>query len=100
MIDVRWRRRCFRFGKPKGGVMKKTGRLEKQANGIADAIVQLVERTDGPETLARIDREVPGFAQNDGRSWQYYIEHDAGETIIWEGMSEAGRLALCKVMSG
>ena len=30
----------------------KNDTLEKQANRIADAIVELVERTDGPVTLA------------------------------------------------
>jgi hypothetical protein len=42
--------------------MRTNKQIEKQANRIADAIVELVERTDGPVTLARIHREIPGFA--------------------------------------
>ena len=71
-----------------------------QASRIADAIVDLVERVDGPVTLARIDREIPGFAKQETPSWEYVIEHDGGETLIWCGMTEAGLEALRKVMSG
>jgi hypothetical protein len=74
--------------------------LETQANLIADAIVDLVERTDGPVTLARIEREIPGFAQKESPSWEYVIEHEGGEALIWDGMTEAGLAALRKVMSG
>src|SRR5580704_6670940 len=81
-------------------IMSTAQQLEKEARRIADAIVTLVERTDGPVTLARLDREIPGFSQTDGPSWEYYVEHDAGETVIWEGMTEAGHLALRKVISG
>jgi hypothetical protein len=74
--------------------------LETQANLIADAIVDLVERTDGPVTLARIEREIPSFAQKESPSWEYVIEHEGGEALIWDGMTEAGLAALRKVMSG
>jgi hypothetical protein len=74
--------------------------IEKQANRIADAIVELVERIDGPVTLARIDREIPGFAKNEPPSWEYVIERDGGETFMWDGMTEAGLAALRKVMTG
>src|SRR2546423_1262464 len=77
------------------------GQIEKQASRIADAIIELVERTDGPVTLARIDREISGFAQKGGPSWEYVIElPDGGEVVVWDGMTEAGLAALRKVMSG
>ena len=71
-----------------------------QAGRIADAIVDLVERVNGPVTLARIDREIAGFAKEDTPSWEYVIEHASGETLIWEGMTKAGLAALRMVMSG
>jgi hypothetical protein len=80
--------------------MTQAKKLEKQANVIADAIVDLVERTDGPVTLARLDREIQGFAEKESPSWEYVIEHGGGETLLWDGMTEAGLVALRKVMSG
>jgi hypothetical protein len=80
--------------------MSNQNKIQKQARLIADAIVELVERTDGPVTLARIDREIEGFAKNAGPSREYVIEHGGGETLIWDGMTEAGLAALRKVMSG
>jgi hypothetical protein len=75
-------------------------RLEKQASRIADAIVDLVEHTDGPVTLAQIERKVSGFAEKSAPSWEYTMEHDDGEMLIWDGMTEAGLEALIQVMSG
>jgi hypothetical protein len=75
-------------------------KLEKQASLIADAIVELVECFDGPVTLARLDREIQGFAEKESPSWEYVIEHEGGEALIWDGMTEAGLAALRKVMSG
>jgi hypothetical protein len=80
--------------------MKSNAQMEKQASRIADAIVDLVERTNGPVTLARIAREIPGFAKTEPPAWQYFIARDDGETVIWDGMTEAGLAALRKVMSG
>ena len=65
---------------------------------MVDLIVELVEHTDGPVTLARIHRDIPGFAKEDPHVWQYYLEYDEGEQIIWDGMTEAGLRALSKVM--
>jgi hypothetical protein len=73
--------------------------LEKLANGIADLIVDLVERNDGPVTLAQIDREIPGFAKKEPPAWCQMYGHN-GETFIWDGMTEAGNVALRKVMYG
>jgi hypothetical protein len=86
--------------KDKEATMKRK-QLEKQANRIADAIIDLVERTDGPVTLAEVDREIPGFAEkNHPTKWEYLVEHDDGETVIWAGMTEAGFEALREVISG
>jgi hypothetical protein len=74
--------------------------IENRANRIADAIVDLVERCDGPVTLARIHREIPGFGMDEDPSWSYYIEHEGGESILWDGMTEAGTKALSKVIRG
>jgi hypothetical protein len=51
---------------------------EKQATRIADAIVDLVERNDGPVTLAQIEREVEGFAKEEPPTWEYFLERDDG----------------------
>jgi hypothetical protein len=55
----------------------KTDQIEKSANRIADAIVELVERTDGPVTLAQVEREIPGFAKKDPPAWckMFHGEH-------------------------
>ena len=74
--------------------------IEKHANHIADAIVELVERCDGPVTLARITREIPGFGTNEDPSWDYHINHEGGVGILWDGMTEAGTEALRKVIRG
>jgi hypothetical protein len=73
---------------------------KNRASLIADAIVDLVERTDGPVTLARIEREIPGFVAKESPSWGYVIEHEGGEALMWDGMTKAGLAALRKVMSG
>ena len=65
-------------------------RIENQANRIADAIVDLVERTDGPVTFTQIEREVEGFATKPS-SWAYELGERPGQPamVVWEGMSEA-----------
>jgi hypothetical protein len=79
--------------------VKTNRQMENQANRIADAIVDLVERNNGPVTFARIGREIPGFAKNEPPAWEYFLERDDGESVIWNGMTEAGLTALRKVMS-
>ena len=74
--------------------------LEKHTNRIANSIVELVERKDGPVTLARVDREVAGFAEHEQPSWDYVIERGGATTIYWGGMTEAGSAALQKVLRG
>ena len=80
--------------------MRTNKQIEKQANRIADAIVDLVERTDGPVTLAQINREIPGFGTGEDPSWAYHINHEGGVGIIWDGMTKAGTEALRKVIRG
>jgi hypothetical protein len=74
--------------------------IDKQASRIADAIVELVERTDGSVTLARVAREVAGFAKDQPPTWSFVIEHNGVEKVYWAGMTEAGSAALQKVMYG
>ncbi len=74
--------------------------LEKEADRIADAIVDLVERTDGPVTLARVQQEISGFAKHEPPSWEHVVRHNGRETSFWTEMTEAGLTALRKVMRG
>jgi len=71
--------------------------LEKEIARIADAIVGLVERTDGPVTLARVQEEISGFAKHEPPSWKHVVKHDGRETSFWSEMTEAGLAALLKV---
>ena len=73
--------------------------LEKHTNRIANAIVELVERTDGPVTLARVQHEVPGFAGNAPPFWAHVARHAGGETSFWSDMTEAGLAGFRKVMN-
>jgi hypothetical protein len=79
--------------------MKTESQLEKETRRIADAIVELVKRTDGPVTLARVEREVPGFAKHDAPSWGHVLTSPKREISFWNGMTEAGLAALIKVIS-
>jgi hypothetical protein len=75
-------------------------RKESAVSEIANAIVDLVERTGGPVTLARIEREIAGFKADDDvkRSWEWVIGEDQDENLIWDGMSEEGCSALRKIL--
>jgi hypothetical protein len=73
--------------------------LNRTARAIANAIVDLVERTAGPVTLARIEREIPGFASYESRGWEYFSQHAGTEFLIWYGMTKAGFAALRNVMT-
>ena len=72
--------------------------IEKETRRIANAIVDLVERTDGFVTLAEVEREVAGFAEHGAPSWSCVNEHAGKETVFWNGMTEAGEKALKKVL--
>jgi hypothetical protein len=71
--------------------------LEKEAGRIADAIVELVERRDGPVTLTQVQREISGFANHEPSSLRHVVKHDGRETSFWSEMTEAGLTALLKV---
>ena len=79
--------------------MKTERQLEKDTRRIADAIVELVERTDGPVTLARVHREVAGFTKPEPPSWAHVVTHGRGEISFWYDMTKAGLAALINVMS-
>jgi len=76
-------------------------RKENFAKNIANAIVELAERVSGPVTLAQIEREIPGFAEQDDttRSWSY-LTGDQEENLIWDGMTEEGCAGLRSVLVG
>jgi hypothetical protein len=80
--------------------MSTAQKLAKETGRIADAIVALVERTEGPVTLARLDREIPGFAQEEEPASAFVVDNGPPEKVIWVGMTEAGCMALRNVMSG
>ncbi len=71
-------------------------KLSGMASAISKAIVEIVERTDGPVTLAQIEREIPGFAGEGGQAWDYTL----AERVVWDGLTEAGTMALSDVISG
>ena len=75
-------------------------KLSGMASAISKAIVEIVERTDGPVTLAQIEREIPGFAAEEAEAWEYYFGPPECKRVIWDGMTEAGRMALSDVITG
>jgi hypothetical protein len=79
-------------------VTRSHGAKNSRVARIADAIVDLVKRTDGPVPFNRIDEQVPGFRAPPGPSWSYFIRHNTGEVIIWNGMTKAGNEALRHVL--
>jgi hypothetical protein len=80
--------------------MKTADKLDQIASAIRTAIIALVERTDGPVTLAQIDREIPGFANDGPGGREYFVQHSGVECVIWTGMTDAGLMALRDVMRG
>src|SRR5262245_9759900 len=74
--------------------------IEKQTSRIADAIVELVEGTDGFVLLTQLDRDISGFAKKDPPSWSKTINHKDRELLLWDGMTEAGAAALGRVIFG
>jgi hypothetical protein len=74
--------------------------LEKRSSKIADAIVDLVNDTDGPVTLLQVEREVPGFAMNGLPAWYFAFHRPSGDDLVWGGITEAGEAALRKIVYG
>ena len=70
--------------------------LEREASRIADEIVALVERTDGPVTFYKVQREVAGF----GKSEPPYRSVYRGRLLYWADMTDAGAQALDAVLDG
>lgn len=75
-----------------------TSTKDKLTNNIVEAIVELVERAGGPVTLARLEREVPDFAQQDGRRDWSWVAGDDDDHVIWDGMTKQGCEALRRVV--
>jgi hypothetical protein len=80
--------------------METANQLNQMVDTISNAIVALVERTDGPVTLAQIERDVPGFAEGRLPAWEYFVEEPDEELLIWDGMTQAGTMALGDILRG
>jgi hypothetical protein len=80
--------------------MKANIQIEKLSDTIADAIVDLVNDTDAPVTLLKVDREVPGFAQSRLPAWCFTLRGTSRDGFVWGGMTEAGEAALRKIIYG
>jgi hypothetical protein len=65
--------------------MKNDCQLEKEAGRIADEIVRLVERTNGPVTLVQVRSEIPGFAANELLSGVTQSRMPAERSLIGAG---------------
>jgi hypothetical protein len=74
-------------------------RLARKVARIADAIVDLVERTGGPVLLHELDQKVPGFKARGRWGYNYFITNNGKEIIYWQDMTEAGLEALRSVLS-
>jgi hypothetical protein len=80
--------------------MNTTTQLKVLSNKIADAIVDLVNDTDGPVTLSQVEREVPGFAKNGAPVWYFAFPQASGDQFVWGNMTEAGEVALREIIYG
>jgi hypothetical protein len=76
-----------------------SNRVTKKVARMAGAIVDLVERTDGPVLLHEIDQEVPGVKPTGAPGYTYFIEYEGKEALYWEGMTKAGLEALRHVLN-
>jgi hypothetical protein len=70
--------------------------IERETSRIAEQIVALVERTNGPVTLSRVQREVTRF----GTSEPPYRCIYRGPHLFWADMTDAGAEALDNVTLG
>jgi hypothetical protein len=80
--------------------MSATMQLEKLTNKIANAIVKLVNDTDGPVSLLQVEREVPEFAMSSDPAWYFAFHRASGDDFVWGGLTEAGEAALRKIVYG
>jgi hypothetical protein len=74
-------------------------RIARKVARIADAIVELIERTNGPVLLHQLDKNVPGFKASGPWGYNYFITDNGREIVYWEGMTEAGLEALRSVLT-
>jgi hypothetical protein len=70
-----------------------------RAERIADAIVALVERTNGPVFLHEIDQEIAGFKVTGKKGYIHFIQRNGKETVFWAGMTKCGFEALRSVLN-
>jgi hypothetical protein len=87
------------FTKPESK-MNATKQLENLSNNVADAIVDLVNDTDGPVTLLQVEREVPGFAMSSIPARYFGFHRTDGADFVWGGITEAAEAALRKIIYG
>jgi hypothetical protein len=80
-------------------VSRSHGAKNSRVARIADAIVDLVERTSGPVFLHEIDDQVPGFRARGPRGYIYFIQRNGKETVYWAGMTTSGFKALQSVLN-
>jgi hypothetical protein len=78
--------------------IKMKANVQKLSDTIAEAIVDLVNAVDGPVTLLKVDREVPGFAQSHLPAWCFTLPGASRDGFVWGGMTEAGEAALRKII--
>jgi hypothetical protein len=88
--------RCFSAPE---NMMNANEQMNRLSTEISDLIVKLVNDTDGPVTLAEVERVIPGFVKKDPPNWGYVIEGSKKKQLIWVGMSEAGYLALRQIIA-
>jgi hypothetical protein len=80
-------------------VTRSHGQRKTRIERIADAIVALVERTNGPVFLHEIDQEVAGFRASEPQGYNYFISNNGKETVYWDGMTLEGYEALRSVLN-
>ena len=83
---------------PAATVKRSHGQRKTKIERIADAIVALVERTNGPVLLHEIDQEIAGFKATGKNGYIYFIERNGKETIFWADMTKCGFEALRSVL--
>ena len=88
----------FNTSNPHTSAGKVTRSHTREVARIAKAIVDLVEKINGPVPLNRIDEKVRGFRATHGPSWSYFMRLNTGEAVIWNGMTKAGHAALRQVL--
>lgn len=79
--------------------MSKTEALQAEIDCFAAAIVDLVEKKNGPILLTELGEKISGFAMSPRQGYEYFISHKQGETVVWDGMTEAGYKALRNVLN-